>query len=120
MNYTGRSEGGVTGMETSWANIFVNLGLGGGLLLFICWGIYKIVAWIGPNVIIPLRERLLARLDMFFAKLEKNLDGVESTLARIQVSLDEKGEYCRDHRITLEQIALKLKAQTIQTKPSGK
>lgn len=57
-----------------WLKLTKEAGVAIAFLVVICWFLRNIVIWFGQQIIIPVRDRLLSRLERFFDKSEETMD----------------------------------------------
>lgn len=67
----------------------IQYGLPTVLLAFLCYGLWRIVVWIGANVVLPARDRLFAHLD----HVDQTMSNLAESIKSLRGLLD--GSRCR-------------------------
>lgn len=60
----------------------------GGLLLVVAWGIWKSLAWLGTDILKPMKERVIMHIDTLDVATER----MERTVEKIQSAVSTQGE----------------------------
>lgn len=60
----------------------------GGLLLVVAWGLWKSLAWLGTDILKPMKERVISHIDTLDLATER----MERTVDKIQTSVSAQGE----------------------------
>lgn len=66
-----------------WVNLLQTFGLAVVILLAIGVAIWKGAGWVGRELIIPLRDKLLNRLVAFFDKMDDAVERLTTTLGKV-------------------------------------
>lgn len=80
-----------------WLHIVQSLGIPAAILIFLGWVGWKAGRWIGAEVVIPARDKLLSR---FFAFLDK----IEQTVAKLDVNVDAVTSNLEQQTVSLRAI----------------
>ncbi len=68
-------------MEQNWVEIIEKLGLPVGMLAFVSYSLWKATAWLGVNILAPLKDRHLQFLDSLQITLKILAEG-QTALAK--------------------------------------
>jgi hypothetical protein len=63
-------------------------GLASVLLACIMFGLWKIIAWVGKEIILPIRDSVIARMLLFFDRAEVTFARMESSIEKIEGSIE--------------------------------
>lgn len=68
------------------------------ILVMFAWGVWRVVCWIGENIIIPARDHTLTSMGEFFKKLGETLEKVDANVTQMTQTLREQSELLRELR----------------------
>lgn len=74
----------------SWLEIAKTFGVTACVLAAFMFGAWKIVRWVGQELVIPLRDRFILRLEMFFSKLETTIAKIDTNVEAVTENLEQQ------------------------------
>jgi hypothetical protein len=75
--------------ELDWVSIVANLGIPATILMALGIAFWRILAWVGREIIIPMRDRLLTRLTGFFDRVDDALETLTSHMKQQTDAMNE-------------------------------
>lgn len=94
-----------------WSNLLQTFGLAVTVLVVFSLAVWRILAWIAREIIIPGRDRFLLRIDDFFSTMSGVLDRVDQEMARVTASQSRQTEILNGLAAKVDQFVSRVEEQ---------